>query len=127
MSDQVQKNMQVLRDLFDLINKGDIPRSRKAMQEACTEDYRIHDPGTPDIEPGMKKYLEYADQFWGSITGLHLVVEDIFGDGDKTVMRGYSEYVEKKTQEKKKVAFIVISRFENGRIAEEWQVTAPGS
>jgi predicted SnoaL-like aldol condensation-catalyzing enzyme len=124
MSDQTKKNMQVLRYLFDTMNKGDIPQTRKVVEEVCTEDYLLHDPSTPDLKPGIKKYLESFDQFWGENTGLHVVVEDMFGDGDKTVTRGCFEYVENKTQEKKKMVAIFISRFENGKIAEEWQVTA---
>ena len=127
MSDQTKKNMQVLRYLFDTMNKGDIPQTRKVIEEICTEDYLLHDPSTPDFKPGIKKYLESFDQFWGENTGLHVVVEDMFGDGDKTVTRGYFEYVENKTQEKKKMVEIFISRFENGKIAEEWQILAPVS
>ena len=127
MSDQTEKNMQVLRNLFDTMNKGDIPQTRKVIEEICTEDYLLHDPSTPDLKPGIKKYLESFDQFWGENSGIHVVAEDMFGEGDKTVTRGYFEYVENKTQEKKKMVEIFISRFENGKIAEEWQILAPVS
>ena len=68
-----------------------------------------------------------CDQWLKNNSGIHVVIEDLIGMGDKTATRAALECVENKTQKKKKIVFIFFSRFENGKIAEEWQVSAPVS
>jgi predicted SnoaL-like aldol condensation-catalyzing enzyme len=125
MSTETQKNQEVLIGLFKIMNMGDMAQVRKALMEVCTEGYVIHDPSTPNIQPGIANYIESLNQFMKENSEPRVIIEDMFGVGDKVVTRAVFEFIELKTHEQKKMTGIVISRFENGKIAEEWQVLAP--
>ena len=125
MSDQVQKNIQVLKHWFETVCKCDINEIMKEWEEISTENYWIHDPSTPNLQPGRDKYLESFEQDMKNTAERRIDIEDMFGEEDKVVTLGTYEFVEVKTREKKKMMVIGISRFENGKIAEEWQVMAP--
>lgn len=125
MSNDVQKNMQVLRHWFDFVNKGgNFAKMKKAWADICTDGYTLHDPSTPDLKPGLAAYMEFFDQAYKNMADMRINIDEMFAVEDKVVSRGIFEWVEGKPHEKKKMMFIVISRFENGKIAEEWQVTA---
>jgi ketosteroid isomerase-like protein len=126
MSDQVQKNMQVLMHFFDAMNSGDYAQIMKVLNEFYTEDYILHDPTLPGDTQGLKKNLADFDSWWENNSVVHAAIEDLIGMGDKTAARTTLEYVEKKTQEKKKIVYIFFSRYKNGRIAEECQMSSPG-
>jgi ketosteroid isomerase-like protein len=127
MPDQVQKNMQVLKHWFETVSKGDIAKMRKELAEILTKDYLLHDPSTPNIQPGREKYLESFEQDIKNMVGIRVNVENMFGVEDKVATQGIFEWLDVKTQERKKMMGIIISRFENGKLAEEWQVLAPFS
>ena len=126
MSGQTQKNMQVLKHFFDAINSGEYEKIMKVMKEFYTEEYILHDPTLPNGTQGLKEWLADFDSWWESNSVVHAAIEDLIGMGDKTAARVILEYVEKKTQQKKKIVYIFFSRYKNGRIAEEWQVSSPG-
>jgi predicted ester cyclase len=98
---------------------------KKELEEICTQDYMLHDPSAPNFKPGLADFLEGWVQMVGNFKEIRLNIEDMFGVGDKVISRGIFEWTDAKTQEKNKVMAIVISRFENGKLAEEWQVMAP--
>ncbi len=124
MSDQVQKNMQVIRNWFEIVNTGDYGQIMKALEELFTDDYTLHDPSFPNPKRGKDIAKADGDQWLMNNSGIHMVIEDLMGMGDKTATRAALECVDNKTQKKRKTVFIFFSRFENGKIAEEWQVTA---
>jgi predicted SnoaL-like aldol condensation-catalyzing enzyme len=125
MSTETQKNMQVLRHWFETLEKGNHSQKMKELKDICTEGYVIHDPSTPNIQPGIANYIESFNQFMKENAGPRVIIEDMFGVGDKVVSRAVFEFIELKTHEQKKMTGIVISRFEDGKLAEEWQVLAP--
>lgn len=57
-----------------------------------------------------------------NISNPKVEIQDIFGTGDKTATRITFEWIDDATQELKKGTGIIISRFENGKFAEDWQV-----
>jgi ketosteroid isomerase-like protein len=127
MSDQTQKNMQVLKHWFETVSKGDIAKMMKELAEIITKDYLLHDPSAPNLQPGREKCLESFEQDIKNMVGIRVNIENMFGVEDKVATQGIFEWLDVKTQERKKMMGIVISRFENGKLAEEWQVLAPFS
>ena len=125
MSQDPQKNMAVLRNWFDTINKNDVAKMVKEWREIATEDYLLHDPATPDLNPGLADYLKLFEQQMAAITDCKITIEDMFTVDDKVVSRGIYEYLDLGTQQRIKMAAIGISRFEGGKIKEEWQILAP--
>jgi ketosteroid isomerase-like protein len=127
MSTEVEKNMQVMKQWFEIVNTGDYEQVMKALEVLFTKDYTLHDPSFPSPKRGIDIAKADCDEWLKNNSGIHMVIEDLIGMGEKTATRAALECVDNKTQKKRKTVFIFFSRFENGRIAEEWQVTAPGS
>ena len=125
MSTVTQKNKQVLKHVFEAVNKGDISQMKKELAEILTPDYVLHGSSNPNLQPGRDNYIEFFDQDSKNFGEFQFIVEDMFGFEDKVVTRGFFSSVELKSHEKTTMAVIVISRFEHGKIAEEWQVMAP--
>jgi len=125
MSQDPPKNMAVLRHWFDTINKNDVAKMVKEWREIATEDYLLHDPATPDLKPGLADYLKLFEQQMAAVADRKVTIEDMFAVGDKVVLRGVYQFLDLATQEQIKMAAIGISRFEGGKIKEEWQILAP--
>ena len=62
MSQDPQKNMAVIRHWLDTVNKNDVAKMLKEWGEIAAEDYVIHDPSTPDLQPGLAGYLKLFEQ-----------------------------------------------------------------
>lgn len=126
MSDQVQKNMQVLRHWFDTLNKGDITEIKKAWDEiAISEDYVLHDPGEPHFSMRFEDAWKGVESFLQNFAGYRIHVQDMFGLEDQVVTRATIEPGDVSTPEKQKMMAIIISRFKNGKLIEEWQMAQP--
>jgi ketosteroid isomerase-like protein len=87
MSQDPQKNMEVLRHLFNTLNGKDIVKFMKECEEVIKEDYALHDPGSPDQKPGRAQFLEDFKQNSKVRTNRRMTVEDMFGAGDNVVTR----------------------------------------
>ncbi len=124
--DQNQKhNLAVIRHWFDTINENDTAKMLKEFAEIITGDYLLHDPSTPDLQPGAANFLKLFEQQLAEGADRKLTIEDMFAADDKVVSRVLYEFLALATQERKKMAGITISRFEDGKIIEEWQVVTP--
>jgi len=125
MSQDPQKNMEVLRHWFRTMGENDTIKIMKEAREIYTEDYMLHDPGLPDLKPGLVGFLDFLDQVLKENTNHRLTVDDMFGLEDKVVTRGGYEYMDLRANEHRGMMTMIISRFEDGKLKEEWQVSAP--
>jgi ketosteroid isomerase-like protein len=71
------------------------------------------------------KQRDLFEQQMMAIADCKVTLEDMFAVEDKVVSRGVYEYPDLATQERSKAAFMVINRFEGGKIKEEWQILVP--
>lgn len=111
---------------FDTLNQGDLPLLDRLADELFTADFVEHDPRMPDFELGPQGVKNFIHQVLKENTGVQVTVHDIFESGDKTAYRAtvaMTDAVSKKTVQ---VMLLAITRFEDGRCAEEWQLSAPG-
>jgi predicted SnoaL-like aldol condensation-catalyzing enzyme len=125
MSQDQQKNMEIIRHWFDTINDNDVAKILKEFAEIATDDYLLHDPSTPNLKAGLAKYLKLFKQQLSGSADRQVTVDDIFALDDKVVFRGEYEFLDVATQKRKKMAAMGISRFEGGKIKEEWQIITP--
>ena len=125
MSQNPENNMAVLRHWFDTVNDNDVSKMLKEFGEIATEDYLLHDPSTPDLKPGLSDYLKLFEQQMAATADRKVTVDNMFAVDDKVVFHGVYEYLDVETQKRGKVAAMGISRFEGGKIKEEWQILAP--
>lgn len=119
MSNQIDRYREVLRGWFDLVNTGDLKKIEEELGQYFTPNFILHDLtyGKPQT---LAEWFGAMSQWWSSIKDLRAEFEDCFGEGDRTVTRGFAEWVDLDTQAKKRMDFIFIDRFEGNRIAEEW-------
>jgi predicted SnoaL-like aldol condensation-catalyzing enzyme len=127
MSIQVQQNMEVIRNWFKVLNSGDIDEIRKYIRKMSSPNYMLHNPSLPDYKAGIDYLLAWFDQVIARHENIHAVIDDMFGVDDKVVYRLTLESTDVETRQKQNVQEIVISRFEDGKIVEEWEVGAPVS
>jgi predicted SnoaL-like aldol condensation-catalyzing enzyme len=125
MSEDPQKNLAVMHHWFDTVNENDVAKMLKEFAEIATEDYLLHDPATPDLQPGLADYLKLFEQQLAESADRKATIDELFAVDDKVVLRGVYEYLDLATQKRNKVVAMGISRFEGGKIKEEWQILAP--
>ena len=125
MSQDPQKNLAIMRHWFNTVSENDVAKMVKEIAEIAAEDYLLHDPSTPDLKAGLTDYLKLFEQQLAASADRKVTIDDIFTADDKVVFCGEYEFLDLATQERNKMAAIVISRFEGGKIKEEWQVLAP--
>lgn len=125
MSQNLAQNMAVMHHWINTVNENDAAKMIKELAAIITEDYCLHDPSTPDLKPGAAEYLKLFEQQMTAVADRKVTIEDMFAVEDKVVSRGIYEFRDLATQERNKVTFMVISRFEGGKLKEEWQMLAP--
>ena len=107
---------------FEALNSKNIDLLDQMADEIYTTDYRLHDPGMPDMQPGPVGVKKFTRQILKDSPNSHLMVEDMLGEGDKLATR-----MSMKIDPGSPVHLVglVISRFVDGKIAEEWELVAP--
>ena len=125
MSQDPQKNMEVIRHWFNTVNSNDLDQMIKEFAEIISDDYVMCDPATPDLQPGAANYLKLFEQDMARSADRKITIGDMFAVDDKVVSRADYEYLDLASQERKKVAAMAISQFEDGKIKAEWQILAP--
>jgi hypothetical protein len=118
------QNQETLLNYFKIANTGNLEKMKAAIREMCTHNYMLHDPSTGKPEVGIDEVISQMEEFTQNNSNLKVEVQDIFGVGDKTATRVTYEWINKNTDVVTKGMGIVISRFENGKLVEEWQVMA---
>lgn len=122
MSDQ---NKAQLRRVTDEVING---RDLDLVDELFSDDYVMHDPNAPGEVRGQEAMKGYLGMFLGAFSDLRLEVVDQVAEGNKVATR----YVGSATHDgdlmgiaatgnKVTLNGIIITRFAQDRIAEEWQ------
>jgi len=91
------------------------------------EDYRRHDPNTPDVSAGPEGVREVAAVLRAAFPDVRLQIEDMLAEGDLVATRwtatsthlGEFEGIAP-TGKRLEVSGISITRFVNGKITDEW-------
>jgi len=115
---------EALRRWFEVFNTGDLGKMKAVAEELCTPDYRLHDPSYPKAEVTLAEFFEGFEPFMKTVLNPKAEILDVIQEGEKTATRVFYEWQDVETKEHKRGTGIFIHRFENGKIAEEWQVMA---
>jgi steroid delta-isomerase-like uncharacterized protein len=116
-------NIRVARRVWEEVcHKGDF----NAMDELFDQRFIRHDLD-PAGGQGRKQNEEFIRRMRNAFPDLHFSIDDVIAQGDKVVTRYHFEGTHLGdalgfTATGKKVAYtgMLIQRFENGRIAEQW-------
>ena len=113
-------NAEVIRALWDAVNSG----GPLKMSEWLAENYVRHDA---DRTFTRQEWISTLAARWKAFPDNRSTVLDLVADGDKVSYRWEAEGSHRETYERVpptgkrvKAQGITISRFENGKIVEEW-------
>lgn len=121
MSDEEQKHIQVVRQLYEnVLNQNRM----ELLPEFLSENIVFHAFAE---DRGLDAYRVLAERLRVSFPDLHFTLDDVISSGDRVVVRwtmnathggplGNTPATGKRIQQKA----IVIYRFEDGKIAEGW-------
>lgn len=116
-----------LQSWFEALNQGDVSKLDRLADQLFTPDFTWHDPRTPDPQPGPEGVKKFIQQLFADNTGIQVTVHDIFSFEDKTASRFSVAMRNIASGEPVNLQLLAIDRFTGGRIAEEWQLSAPGA
>ena len=117
-------NVAVLRRYYDeVVNNGDY----SVIGELFTDDYHSHHNDPIGLPPGPEGVQQFIGGTRAGFPDLELTLDDIFGEGDmvasRWTLRGtHTEewFGTPATGKSAEWAGVVLSRFEDGKVAEEW-------
>ena len=86
-----------------------------------TEDFRLHEPGTPLLPVGHEGASQMRARFRTLTPPINLEILDMIEEGDRVAVRWQltATYEGRPFEQ----SIIAIYRFENGRIAEDWGIS----
>jgi steroid delta-isomerase-like uncharacterized protein len=97
------------------------------VDELYTADYMIHDPSTPNFPGGHAAFKQFVSNLQTGYPDIHVTIEDIMAEGDKVVWRWHITGTHtgelmgiSPTGRPISITGIVISRFDNGKWAEDY-------
>ncbi len=126
-SETETKNVAAFKAAAELVGKHDL----KAIAAENAPDVIFHDYTTPK-DMGGKENIAYLGNFFKAFPDCKLVITSIWGAGDYVVAQGTFEGtntgtapamgIKKATGKGVKVPFIEISKYENGKVKEDWLI-----
>lgn len=97
------------------------------VDELYTTDYMIHDPQTPDFPGGQTAFKQFVTNLRTGFPDIHVTIEDVIAEGDQVVWRWHITGTHDgnlmgipPTGRPISITGIVISRFANGKWAEDY-------
>jgi steroid delta-isomerase-like uncharacterized protein len=97
------------------------------VDELYTTDYMIHDPQSPNFPGGHAAFKQFVNNLRTGFPDIHVTIEDIIAEGDKVVWRWTITGTHTgdlmgipPTGRPVKITGIVLSRFANGKWAEDY-------
>lgn len=111
---------------FEAVNQGDLALLERLSEELFTPDFVEHDPRMQEFVPGPASVKNFTRQLLAENRDVHVSVQDIFSYGDRTAYR-FTVSMTKNTSDTPLVLQVLaITRFVDGRFAEEWQLCGQG-
>ncbi len=119
-----EQNKALVLQLYEELGKGNIEKGF----EVCAPDYRLYFPSNTGTPLTKEQNLEIALQTFQAFPDTVYEIKDIVAVDDKVILRGVD--IATHTQEfqgfpptgkKLEVSWLIIFRFEDGKIVEAWQ------
>ena len=120
-----EENKAVVRRILEGWNDHSLSTMEALVDEFITADYVLHDPGIPDLLPGPEGLKQFARSALEGMPDIRITVQDLFAEEDRVAARFIIHSTDASTGKPQSIQGISISRFVNGKIAEEWQLGVP--
>lgn len=114
----MNSHVALLRDLTEAINR----RSAIDVARYFTTDFRLDDPGSGALRFGHDGAAAMIDAIWAFSPDVRLTILDVVESGDRVAVRWGVSWTTNGAPAA--AAMLAIYRFVNGRIAEDWGVSA---
>ncbi len=118
-------NKALMRQIYDVINTGDVDRADELLAEDMVEHEEF-----PGLDPGREGFKQFVRTFRSAFPDLRFEIEDMIAEGDRVAARvtmtgtHEGEFMGMPATGKQiRVSSIDIGRFENGKGAEHWGAT----
>ena len=108
----------LLREIAAASNSGTPDR----ISDWFTEDFRLHEPGAPPLPPGLEGAGQMRARFRSLMPPIKLEILDMIEDGDRVAVRWQLTAIFDGRPFEQSI--MAIYRFEEGRIAEDWGISA---
>jgi steroid delta-isomerase-like uncharacterized protein len=120
-----EKNKALVRRFYEeFFNKGNLA----VVDELHTADFRHYDSGAPDPGGGPEGYKRRNAIFLKAFPDRHVTIDDMVAEGDKVATRSTMRATQTgdlpgipATGRRVVVTATIISRIQDGKIAEEWE------
>ncbi len=113
----------VRRFLQEAFNEGNLG----VVDEIFASDYVLHDPANPEEIRGLEGIKQFVQMYRSAFPDTHITVEDQIAEGDEVVTRWTGRGTHQgelfgvaPSGNQVELSGITISRFEGGKIAEDW-------
>ena len=113
----------VRRFLEEAFNEGNLG----VVDEIFASDYVLHDPANPEEISGPEGIKQFVQMYRSAFPDSHVTVEDQIAEGDEVVTRWTGRGTHQgelfgiaPSGNQVEFSGITISRFEGGKIAEDW-------
>ena len=113
----------VRRFLQEAFNEGNLG----VVDEIFASDYVLHDPANPEEIRGPEGIKQFVQMYRSAFPDTHITVEDQIAEGDEVVTRWTGRGTHQgelfgvaPSGNQVELSGITISRFEGGKIAEDW-------
>jgi len=103
----------------------DLHRAEEVAEEMCDQDYVVHNPKLPDYGRGPAAAKAFAHYVITHYAHIHLMLEDFFGEGDKTAARSTVRFTVAATGQKVRYPVLNIMRWVGDKLAERWELSGP--
>lgn len=117
----MSEQLDLIRELADLINR----RQAIDLTRFFTESFRLDDPGSGALRFGLDGAARMIDAIQALAPDVRLDILDSVEDADRVAIRWSVTW--SKEGAAASAAMLAIYRFIDGRIADDWGVSAPGT
>ena len=121
------ENKERISRFFDEVsNKGHVG---PGVDEFFASNYINHDPGNPDVRPGIEGIKRLFNKVHAAFPNQHYTIEDMIAEGDKVVVRWTGDFgkhaaefmgIPPTGKGVRGIAGITIYRLARGKIVERW-------
>ncbi len=130
MTDTEKKNKQLIRDLLDAADRGDM----SAVDRYYSTDYVDHHPSPGrSTAAGIEGIRRAFKMFYDAFPDTRHEIRDLIAEGDRVVARTYAEathtgeiFGRAATGKRVDLEAISIYRIADGKIAERWSYQGKG-
>jgi predicted SnoaL-like aldol condensation-catalyzing enzyme len=112
---------------YDAWNRRDLALVDRLTDEYTTQDSLTHSPAMPDFAKGPEAQKAFVRLVLGANPDFHMTLDDLMTDGDKVVMRMTVQGNNPTTGAIESTCIIDIIRLEGQKMAETWELFAPGA